>query len=401
MPRYQYTAQASGGEQISSIAEVASLPALAADLEAQGCRILYAREVRERVPRIRGVPYFDIIAFYRQLAASLEAGLPMAETLCMLSSESRNVRLKSLIYFLRSQVMTGKSLSEAMSMFEDVFPEVHLAVVRAGEESGRLEEALDSLADQAETLSSMNRRFASALVYPSVIAFAALSLFSFSFMVILPRFQGLFSDLGITDYPALTRFVFFLGSTLMPVAALVLAGLTVLITLVFLQRKTSSGKMWIDSWKLRVPALGQIVEKAALARFSGILGLLLDSGVDLPRAVKMASEGAGNRTVEGFLKNVAIEVETGRGLGESLEKSAAIPSTLAWRIGVGEETGNLPEALMRTSKLYASQVDSLVTSLAGLLEPTLIILLGSGVAMLVLGMFLPLVSVIQSLTGGG
>ncbi len=159
--------------------------------------------------------------------------------------------------------------------------------------------------------------------------------------------------------------------------------------------------MWIDTWKLRLPALGQIVEKAAMARFSGSLGMLLESGVDLPQAMRLASDSAGNRLVGQAFKAVAADVEMGHSLGESIERCEAMPSSLAWRIGVAEETGTLPDALLRVSRMYMVQVDSLVTSVAGLLEPLLIIFIGSGVATLVLGMFLPLVAIIQNLSGGG
>lgn len=401
MPRYQYTAQAGSGETSGATAEAPSLPALAARLAADGKQIKTARELREQIPRIRSVPYFDVIGIYRQVAASIGAGMPLVETLEMLSGESRNSGLKSLLYFLRTQVSTGKQLSEAMKLFPEVFPEVHAAVVRSGEESGELQKALDDLADQAEALSNMNRRFASSLVYPTVIAVAALALFNFGFFAIIPKFQVLFGDLGILDYPTFTKLLFFVARTVAPVTGMVLIGLAVMVVLISAQRKAASGRQWIDAWKLRIPVLGQIIEKAALARFSGILGLLLEAGIDLPRAVRIAAEGTGNRVVERVLKNVAVEVEKGNELGEAMGRAAAMPPTLAWRVGVGEETGSLPDALLRMSRFYAGQVDSLITSLAGLLEPVLIIVIGSGVALLVVGMFLPLVAVIQNLSGGG
>lgn len=327
--------------------------------------------------------------------------MPVAETLEMLSTESRSHGLKVLLHFLRSQVGSGRPLSEAMGMLPKVFPGVHVAVVRSGEESGQLEKALENLADEAEAISNLNRRLASSLVYPAVIAVAALGLFSFGFLAIVPRFQALFGDLGIAQYPAITRLVFFVAGNVVPVVGLLLLGSALMITLISAQRRASAGRLWLDTWKLRVPLLGLIIEKAALARFTGVLGLLLDAGVDVPRAVRMASDGAGNHVVERALNNAAAEVELGRELGDAMGRVASVPPSLAWRIGVGEETGALPDALNRISRFYAGQVDSLVASLSGLLEPLLIIVVGSGVAMLVLGMFLPLVAVIQNLTGGG
>ncbi|MCL5103855.1 MAG: type II secretion system F family protein [Armatimonadetes bacterium] len=401
MPRYHYTAQIGVGERVSAVAEAPNLPALAASLAAEGARIDSGREVPEKAPRIRGIPYFEIIGLYRQMASSMEAGLPLAETIEMLSNESRNVRLKSLLYFLKAKVSQGTPLSEALGAFPDIFPRVHVAAVRSGEEGDNLEKALGDLADQAEALSNMNRRFASALVYPTVIAFFALGLFSFSLMVVVPRFATLFSDLGIRDLPPITRFVIFLTSTVLPTAVPIGLGLVVFMALILTQREAASGRLWLDRWKLRIPILGQIVEKAALARFSGTLGLLLDSGVELPRAIRLASEGAGNRVIEHLLKNVCADVELGNTLSESIDRTGAMPPALAWRIGVGEESGALSDALLRMSRLQASQVESLVTSAAGILEPALIIFIGSGVAMLVVGLILPLVAIIQNLSGGG
>ena len=400
MPRYSYTARNAGGQTFTDTAEVPSLVALGARLADEGNTIETARVLGSDVPRIKGVPFFEITALYRQMASSIEAGLPLAEALQMLSSESRNPRVKSLIHFLRTQVSEGTPLSEAMQQFPSVFPRVHVAAVRAGEESGRLEKALDDLAQQAEAFSNMSRRFASALVYPTVIAVAALALFNFAFFSTVPRFQTLFGDLGITEFPTLTRFVFFVARMVVPITTLLVVGILITVTLIVAQRRASAGRMWLDAWKLRIPLVGQIVEKASLARFSGTLGLLLDSGVELPRAIRLASEGAGNCTVEQLLKNVSTEVESGLSLSESIDRAGAMPATLAWRVGVGEETGTLPDSLLRMSRLYAGQVDSLVTSLAGILEPALIIVIGSGVASLVLGMFLPLAQIISSLTGG-
>ena len=310
MPRYSYTARGRSGEVASATAEVESLPALAAGLVEQGSEILTAREVREDLPHIR-VPIFEITALYRHVATSLEAGLPTVEALDMLSAESRSSRLKSLVHFLSSRLKAGEPLSGAMALFPDTFPRSHVAVARAGEESGRLEKALADLADQADGVAEMNRRFSSALVYPAVVAVVALLVFNFGFFAIVPKFRVLFGDLGIVEFSTITQLVFFLAGSLLPVIALLAVGGAILITLISIQRKAARGGLWLDNWKLRFPVLGQIVEKAALSRFTGMLGLLLDAGVDLPRAVDLAAGGAGNAVAEQALRNVAVEVERG------------------------------------------------------------------------------------------
>lgn len=399
MPRYNYTARTAAGEVIASNAEAESLPTLAAKLAAEGASILTAKEESEGLPRIRGIAFFEVIAIYRQIASSIEAGLPLMETLEMLSGESRNMRLKSLLYFLKSQVGQGIPLSDAMSRFPAAFPAVHIAVVKSGEECGQLAEAMNNLADQAETFSNMNRRFASALVYPAVVCSFAILLLSFVSIGVVPKFLDLFKDLGIERYSTFTQLVFFLSRLVVPVAILLILAAIILTTLVLGQKRAASGRLWLDAWQLRIPIVGQIIEKSALARFSGMLGLLLNSGVDLPRAVRLASAGAGNKTVEHILKNLSSEVELGISLSESIDRTGTMPPTLAWRVGVGEETGTLPDALLKMSRLYTKQVDSLVTSLAGVVEPTMIVVLGCGVALLIIGLFLPLASVINSLTG--
>lgn len=399
MPRYSYTALTANGEQTASTADATSLPALAANLAAQGAKIRTASVIEKQVPVIHGIPYFEVIGIYRQIASAIDAGMPIKETLGMLSGEARNPKLKALLHFLEREVSEGTPLSDAMALFPRIFPSVHIAVVKAGEESERLAVALDELAEQAEAFSNMSRRFASALVYPAVIGTFALLLLNGAFLGVIPKCAGLFKDLGIVELPTVTRLVFFVGSWVAPASALVILAALVAIFVVSMQRKAASGRLWIDAWKLRVPLVGQIVEKAALARFSGTLGLLLDAGIELPRALEMAAEGAGNATVARILQNVAVDVQTGRSLSESIDKHQAMPASMAWTIGVGEETGALSEALNKISKLYARQVDSLVTSLAGFVEPMLIIVIGSGVLMLVLGMFLPLAATIQALCG--
>lgn len=399
MPRYSYTALTANGEYVASTADAASLPALSADLEAKGASIRSVRTVERQAPAIRGIPYFEAIGIYRQIASAIDAGMPVKETLGMLSGEARNPKLKALLHFLEREVSEGAPLSEAMKLFPRVFPAVHIAVIQAGEESERLSTALEELADQAEAFSNMSRRFASALVYPAVIGSFALLLLNGAFLGVIPKCRGLFTDLGFTDLPLASRFVFFVGAWIAPATALIILAAAVLIFVISMQRKAAAGRLWIDAWKLRVPLVGQIIEKAAMARFSGTLGLLLDAGIELPRALDMAAQGAGNGTVARILQNVAIDVETGRSLSESIDRHGAMPASMAWSIGVGEETGALAETLTKISRLYARQVDSLVTSLAGFVEPMLIILIGSGVLMLVLGMFLPLAAMIQNLCG--
>jgi len=400
MPRYSYTALSESGERTASTLEAPSLPALAAQLANQGARIETAHEVLDGAPPIRGIPYFEVLGIYRQIASSIEAGMPLSETLRMLSTEARNAQLKALLYYLESEVSGGIPLSDAMKRYPRIFPSVHIAVVRAGEESGKLDTALEELADQAESYFNMSRRFASALVYPTVIAVAALSLLNFAFFFVVPKFVALFTDLGVRDLPLPTQFVVIVSKLIAPITVLIIIGVAMLLTIIMTQRKAASGRLLLDAWKLRLPMIGQIVEKAALARFAGTLGLLLDAGIELPRALNMASEGAGSGIIERILKNVSTEVELGHTLSESIDKHAAMPPTIAWRIGVGEETGTLAESLLKVSKLYSRQVDALVTSLAGLIEPVMIMLIGSSVISLVLGMFLPLVAIIQNLSGG-
>ncbi len=400
MPRYTYTARDANGQLMTATADAASLPALAADLHSRGALIETAQPMHKQVPPIRGIAYYDVLAVYRQIASAIEAGMPIKETLGMLSHEARNPKLQALLHTLETEVAEGAQLSDAMKLYPAIFPRVHIAIVKAGEESERLGTILEELADQAEAFSNMNRRFASALVYPVVVGGFALLLLNFALAFVVPGFRRLFLDMGMRDLPLATRFVFFIGRYTAPATILLILAVALLVTLIVLQRRAAGGRLLLDSWKLRIPLVGQIVEKAALARFAGTLGLLLDAGIELPRALDMAAASAGNGAIEAILRNVAIEVERGSTLSDAIDARQAMPPTMAWRIGVGEQSGALPESLIKVGKLYAGQVDSLVTALAGFIEPMLIIVVGSGVFMLVLGMLLPLVAVISNLAGG-
>lgn len=401
MPTYAYTARDASGQRTTAVADAPSLPALAAQLHSEGATIERAQLARKQVPPVRGVPYFDVLAVYRQIASAIQAGMPIKETLGMLSREARNPKLRTLLRALETEVAEGVQLSDAMALYPAIFPRVHVAVVRAGEESERLATILNELAEQAETLANMNRRFASALVYPVVVGGFALLLLNFALAFVVPKFRDLFLDLGIRSLPWATQVVFFIGRFIAPATVLLLGAVMLLVALILVQRRAASGRLLLDTWKLRIPLVGQIVEKAALARFAGTLGLLLDAGIELPRALDIAAASAGNGAIELVLRNVAVEVERGSTLSDSIDANQAMPPTIAWQIGAAEEGGALPESLVRVGKLYAAQVDSLVTALAGFIEPILIIVVGSGVFMLVIGMLLPLAAVIQSLAGGG
>ena len=396
MPLYTYTAEAAPGEAVRDTASAEDLPDLGRRLADMGLALKSAAPAR-RGAGFGKIPLLTLAAVYRQLANSLAGGLPLADTLRLTSLECANPRLRRLLSSVYMTVASGCSLAEAMSEFPNSFPPIYVELVRAGEQAGALDRTLAQIADHAEQTATLNRKVASALVYPAVVGSVALMVLFMIVVVIAPRFATLYSDLGIREFPLPTRAVLAVSRTA-PSVVLFLFGFAA-VCLIF-RRAAGERMSGVADWlKARTPVVRDLMERRSAAGVLSTLSVLLSTGAPLVESMKLAARAAGSRAMAAAMALAAARVASGERLGQAVEREGVLPATAAWQIGVAEEDGTLPETLASSAAMYQGMAEQLAAEISGFIEPLLILTLGVVVGLVVVSLFLPIVAIVSLLTG--
>jgi len=340
-----------------------------------------------------------LTAFTRQLATLIDAGLPLLRGLDVLRKQEKNQTLKRTLQRLAESVEAGSTFSEALAQHPKIFNRLYVNMVRAGEAGGVLDVTLARLADFQEKAQKIKNKVVSAMVYPAVVIFVALSIVSFLMIVIVPKFQEIFTDLlEGKSLPSLTLFVMGCSNLVKNQFPLVLGVGVALFIAVKMLGKTEKGRFYIDKFKLNAPVFGQLIRKVGIARFSRTLGTLIASGVPILQALNIVRDTSGNAVIAKAVSQVHDSVKEGERIVQPLEASGVFPPMVISMVDVGEETGALPDMLMKVADVYDDEVDNAVGALTSLLEPIMIVFLAVIVGTIVIAMFMPLISVIGSLS---
>jgi type IV pilus assembly protein PilC len=356
---------------------------------------------------IGGVGAKQMTAFTRQLSTLQDAGLPLLRSLQILESQLKPGQLKNVLLGVCEEVEGGSSLSEAMSKFPKAFNHLYVKMVNAGEIGGVLDIILQRLAEFMEKSQRLKRKIRGAMVYPIVVVTIAGLILTGIMVFIIPKFEQIFTDFGVA-LPALTRWLihtsrWFAGTAIgqsFPGWAICLPMPFLLWILWILVRKAGPGRAATDYAILYSPVFGQLVRKTVIARFTRTLGTLVSAGVPILEAIKITKETSGNYVFEKALQKVHDSIREGEGFAAPLRESKTCDAIVVNMIDVGEETGELDAMLMKIANNYDEEVDVAVASLVSLLEPLMVVMLGGIVGTIVVAMFLPLVKMIDSLTGG-
>lgn len=357
-----------------------------------------------RRPRGRIKPA-DLAVFTRQLATLTDVGMPLLRGLRLLEEQAENPALKRVIMDVATNVESGGTLSEALAAHPRVFGPLYVNMVKAGEIGGILEVVLRRQAEFMEKAQKIKGRIKAAMVYPIAVLVAATGILSLMMFFIVPRFQLVFEGLLEGRHmPAFTLLVMRISEAFK--SHFLAVGLTVLALTVALQLliRTRHGRLWFDQFKLSLPVLGRITRKLALSRFARTFGTLLGSGVPILQALNIVRATAGNVIVGGVIAKVHDSVREGGTVAGPLKESRIFPAMVAGMVDVGEETGALPDLLLRIADTYDEEVDNAIGAATALLEPAMIIFLAVVVGSIVVAMFLPLIYIILGDTdtvGGG
>ena len=340
-----------------------------------------------------------LMIFTRQLATLIDSGLPLLRGLTVLGRQEPNPMMKSSINALADSVQSGSTFSESLQQFPKIFNKLYINMVKAGELGGVLELVLNRLAEYQEKAQKLKNKIVAAMVYPIIVMVIAVGIMIFLMTVIVPKFEKIFEDmLGSRDkLPPLTKYVIGFSRWIQDNLLILALGVVVMVVIWTVVKSTKGGRRFIDSMKLKLPLFGDVQRKSAISRFTRTLGTLVTSGVPILQALNITRETAGNVIISDAINKVHDAVKEGESMVSPLEGSKVFPPMVISMVDVGEETGQLPEMLLKVADVYEDEVDNSVSALTSMLEPLMIVVLAVVVGVIVLALFMPLIQIIQGI----
>jgi type IV pilus assembly protein PilC len=345
----------------------------------------------------------ELAVFSRQFATLVASGMPMLRSLSTLEEQTQDERIKEAIAGVRSDVEAGSTLEQAMERHPEVFDKLYRAMVRSGEQSGRLEDSLDRIAYQVEKSDALRRQVKSALMYPTLVLGFAMVVLVAVVAFVIPVFAGIFEEMSEenpaeeTSLPIPTQMCV-TASELITGRWYILLPATIALAVGFFRWKRSkSGKEAWDRFVLRLPAqIGDVIQKVALARWSRTFAGSVSAGVPMLQAIKLTGESSGNIVLEQSMEEVYDSVKRGGSLARPIQANPIFPPMVGHMVAVGEETGQLENLLSKIADFYEAEVDAKVKALTSLIEPLMIVFVGGIVGFIVIAMYLPMFSLYEN-----
>src|SRR6266567_1442997 len=425
MARFNYVALDTRGQEASGLVEAPSTNAAISQLRQAGyfptsvveeaIRGLDGEVARQRAAKMapttkprakRGIVLFArrkvsskiLMIFTRQLATLIDSGLPLLRSLNVLAKQERDKVMRNTINKVADSVQSGSTFSDALALHPRIFNDLYVSMVKAGEVGGVLELVLTRLSEFQEKAAKIKNKILAAMVYPVIVMTMAVGIMGFLLVFIVPRFELIFQDLlGDKPLPPVTRFVIGLSGFMQNHGLIILGLVVVTVALYKMIGRTRQGRLVIDNFKLRMPLFGNLNRKTAISRFARTLGTLVTSGVPILQALNITRETAGNAAIAAAIARVHDSVKEGESIVQPMEASRAFPPMVVSMVDVGEETGKLPEMLLKIADVYDDEVDNAVAALTSALEPIMIVFLAVIVGTIVLALFTPLISIITGL----
>lgn len=346
-------------------------------------------EIKISLPFKRKVKQRAIAIFTRQLATMIDAGLPLVQSLEILSSQQENKTFKNILREIREDVEGGSTFAGALKKHPSTFNELYTNLVVAGEEGGILDSILNRLANYIEKAEALKKKIKSALFYPATIVGVAIIVVMILMIFVIPVFETMFRSAGQT-LPLPTLIVVSLSKLVKKYVIIIIPTFILLFYLLRKYHQTESGKTVIDRLLLKLPVFGLLLKKIAVARFSRTLGTLISSGVPILDGLNIVSRTSGNKTIENAILNARASIREGETIAEPLNRGGIFPPMVIQMISVGESTGALDSMLSKIADFYEDEVDIAVANLTSLLEPFLMIFLGVVIGGVVISMYLPI-----------
>src|SRR5438046_7534136 len=422
MPRFNYVALDARGQEASGLVEAASTNAAITQLRQSGffpTSVIEeaisgpdGKETRRRAATTarvtktrakKGIVLFKrrkvkskiLMIFTRQLATLIDSGLPLLRSLNVLAKQERDKLMKNTINKIADSVQSGSTFSDALALHPRIFNDLYVNMVKAGEVGGLLELVLTRPSEFQEKAAKIKNKVIAAMVYPGIVMTMAVAIMGFLLVFIVPRFEVIFHDLlGDKPLPPVTRFVIGASDFAKNHGLVILGVVVAAVTLYKFIGRTRRGRLAIDSFKLRMPLLGNLNRKTAISRFARTLGTLVTSGVPILQALNITRETAGNAAIARAIAQVHDSVKEGESIVQPLEASRVFPPMVVSMVDVGEETGKLPEMLLKIADVYDDEVDNAVAGITAALEPIMIVCVSLISCTILMSVSMPLISII-------
>ena len=341
----------------------------------------------------------DIVIFTRQLSTMIDAGLPLIKGLDILASQQENKTFKKMLVDIKTEVESGSTFADALKKYPKHFDRLYINMVAAGEIGGILDEVLRRLADYMEKAQALKSKVKSAMTYPLIVLAISAVVLSVILIFVIPTFAKMFSSFG-AELPLPTQIVINMSNFLKSYFFVIIGVIFLSVILFKKFYATEKGRYLVDKTLLKLPVVGILIKKVAVAKFTRTLGTLINSGVPIIEALNVAAGTAGNKIVEDTIKSVRASISEGRSIAQPLMESTVFPSMVVHMISVGETTGALDAMLNKIADFYDQEVDAAVDALTSMIEPLMIVFLGGTIGSIIIAMYLPIFKM-ASVVGGG
>lgn len=398
MPVWTYSARSAAGDIRRAEVDLPSKDHVIAFLRKQKLIPVTVREKPKEISfgQRKKVKSRDIVIFTRQFSTMINAGLPLVQALDILARQTENETLKKAIQETLYDVEAGNTLADALGQHPKVFTNLYVNMVAAGESGGLLDTILMRLATFLEKSESLQRKVKGAMIYPGVVLSVAVMAIAILLLFVIPTFESVFSSFGQV-LPLPTRIVIAMSNMLQSYWWAILAAMAVSFFVLKKWIATDNGRLQFDRLLLRLPVLGPLVRKASVSRFTRTLGTMLSSGVTILDGLEITARTSGNRVIHDAVMESRAAIAGGKSISEPLKESAVFPPMVTQMIHVGEETGDLDGMLNKIADFYDDEVDVAVENLLKVLEPALIVILGTVVGGMIVAMYLPIFGLVNAI----
>jgi len=397
MPKFSWEARSKAGSTQKGVMEAGSALQVEAQLKRYGFNGITVKEegrglnMELKLPGRKGgkVDTKDLVVFTRQFATMIDSGLPLVQCLDILGGQQENKTFKEVLLKVKENVESGSTFADALAKHPKVFDQLYVNLVAAGEVGGILDTILSRLAAYIEKAMKLAKQVKGAMVYPATIMAIAVVVVGVILVFVIPTFAKMFADFG-GELPAPTRIVIALSNFLTKYILVIIAALFGIKYAVGKYYQTPKGRRVIDSLALKAPVVGPLIRKVAVAKFTRTLGTMISSGVPIMDGLEIVAKTAGNKIVEEAIYKVRQSISEGKTIAEPLAESGVFPAMVVQMISVGEATGAMDAMLNKIADFYDDEVDDAVGALTSMMEPMLMVFLGTTVGGLVIAMYLPI-----------
>ncbi len=341
------------------------------------------------------VPARDIVILSRQVATLFEAQVSALKAVSMLAANAENDLLRRKLTAVTDDIQSGMQISGALAKHPDVFSDFYVNMVKAGEESGKLNQVFNYLADYLDRQYELTAKTKNALIYPAFVIGTFFIVMVIMFTLIIPKLASVIQSTG-GPIPVYTKFVIDVSNFFVDYGVFLLIFVVIAGAYVFRMARTKAGKRYVDKMRISLPAIGPLFSKLYLSRIADNMNTMLSSGISIVRSLEITSQVVGNSVYEGIMTEAVESVKSGKSFSDALERHEEVPKIMVQMIRVGEETGGVANILKTLAAFYAREVDDAVDTLVGLIEPVMIVVLGVGVGGLLVSVLVPIYNIASS-----